>query len=235
MLRGIVEVEERIDIMDTTLSSEVPAGRIETLGQPWKSFLLILLSSVLLTSFVVVLDRIFGIDNWNIVRDPNAIAGQPAYFGFYSGLGAVLWLVAGSSALLAARCLRRTGRNDPRSRLLLLGGLFCTIAGLDDFLMLHEQSYLIGIPEKAVMAAYAVFLLVVAATAYPVLRLTNWIYFSVALVCLGGSALVDMADLTMSGAVLLEETLKFTGIAYLAAYLVTLAVSTLAEAIGRAA
>jgi len=48
-------------------------------------------------------------------------------------------------------------------------------------------------------------------------------------------ALVDMADLTMSGAVLLEETLKFTGIAYLAAYLVTLAVSTLAEAIGRAA
>lgn len=138
-------------------------------------------------------------------------------------------LVAGATTVFAAD----TGAPDRRMLLLFLGGLFCMIAGLDDLFMLHEQSYRIGIPEKLVMVVYALFLTAVAAAAYPVFRNTNWIYFAAALLCLGTSALVDMADLALSGAVLIEETLKFAGIAFHAAYLVSLAAAAMAAALGR--
>ena len=219
--------------MDMTLSPDAPVKDVAQAAQPLKGFLLVLGVNAGLILLIVVLDRVYGIDYWNLVRDPNAIAGQPAYFGFYSGMGSVLWLVAGATALFAAGCLRHAGAREPHMLLLFLGGLFCTVAGLDDFFMFHEQSYLIGIPEKIVMAAYALFLMAVAAAAYPVFRSTNWIYFAAALFCLGASALVDMADLAISGAVLLEETLKFAGIAFLATYLVTLAASAMATALGR--
>lgn len=219
--------------MDRTLTPEVPVEGAAKAAQPWKSFLLVVAGNAGLVLLIVLLDRVYGIDYWNIVRDPNAIAGQPAYFGFYSGMGSVLWLVAGATTLFAAGCLHHADAPDRRRLLLFLGGLFCMIAGLDDLFMLHEQSYRIGIPEKLVMAVYALFLMAVAAAAYPVFRNTNWIYFAAALLCLGTSALVDMADLARSGAVLIEETLKFAGIAFLAAYLVSLAAAVMAAALGR--
>ena len=219
--------------MDIMLSPDIPVIGAGEAAQPWRNLLFIIVVNIVLTSLIVVLDRVYGVDSWNIVRDPNAIARQPAYYGFYSNIGSVLWVVAGSTALFAAGCLRHAEAKDPRLLLLFLGGLFCAMAGLDDIFMFHEQSYLIGIPEKLVMAAYALFLMAVAAAAYPVFRITNWIYFAAALFCLGSSALVDMADLTISGAVLLEETLKFAGIAFLAAYLVTLAASAVSAAVRR--
>lgn len=41
-----------------------------------------------------------------------------------------------------------------------------------------------------------------------------------------------MADLTISGAVLIEEALKFSGIAFLAAYMLSVATSTVSAALG---
>ncbi len=211
------------------------AGVASLSTQPWKSFLLIVVLNVSLVCFIVFLDRNHDVDYWNIVRDPNAIAGQPAYFGFYSGIGSVLWIVSGATALFAGGCLRQAGSRDRRIPLLLLGGLFCALAGLDDFFMLHENSYLIGIPEIAVMGGYAVFILAVAAAAYPAARLTNWIFLGASLLSLGLSAMVDMADLAIPGAVLLEESLKLFGIAFLAAYLVTASISSVSAGLERRA
>jgi hypothetical protein len=210
-----------------------PASAASLSAQPWKSFLSIIVLNVSLVYFIVLLDRSYNIDYWNIVRDPNAIAGQPAYFGFYSGIGSLLWIVAGSTALFAAGCLRQARSRDRRIPLLFLGGLFCALAGLDDFFMLHEHSYLIGIPEIVVMGGYALFILAVAAAAYPVAHLTNWIFLGASLLSLGLSVVVDMADLAMPGAVLLEESLKFFGIAFLAAYLVTASVSSVSTGLQR--
>lgn len=216
--------------MTTTLSSEVP---IDAGGAPsWKGPLLLLAVNGLLVGLLVVLDRVYGVDYWMIVRDPNAIANQPAYFGFYSNMGSFLWVVAAATALFGAGCLHRAGVEDGRVLLLFAGGAFCTVAGLDDIFMFHEQSYRIGIPEKAVMAVYALFLLSVVAAAWPVYRATRWLYLLAALGCLGFSALVDMADLTISGAVLIEEALKFSGIAFLAAYMLSVATSTVSAALG---
>ncbi|MGB3391602.1 MAG: hypothetical protein WBA88_26915 [Pseudaminobacter sp.] len=192
-------------------------------------FFLILAINLALVGILVLLDRKYGVDYWHLVRDPNAIAGQPAYYGFYSNLGILLWAAAASTALFAASCLRRSGSADRRIRPLFLGGLFCAVACLDDFFMVHEHSYLIGIPEIVTMAGYAAFLLAFVAAVLPIAHFTKWILLAASLACLALSTLVDMADLTISGAVLIEEAFKFFGIAFLAAYLVSLSFSALAS------
>ncbi|PWJ79796.1 hypothetical protein C7441_11473 [Pseudaminobacter salicylatoxidans] len=207
------------------ISSIVKAASVSQ--QPWQWFLLVLAANVALIGLVVFLDRVLGIDNWNLVRDPNAIANQPAYFGFYSNLGVLFWITGGSTSLFTVLCLQHTGEPDPRIRPLLLGGLLCATAALDDFFMFHEHSYLIGIPEVVVMAGYALLIVAFAATAFSVARLTNWICLATSLAFLALSTLVDMADLTMPGSVLLEEAFKFFGITFLAVYLVSMSFSAI--------
>lgn len=205
----------------------------EASQQPWGWFFLVLAINLALVGVLMLLDRQYGIDYWYLVRDPNAVADQPAYFGFYSNLGVLLWAAAAATALLAAACLRQSGSADRRIRVLLLGGLFCMVACLDDLFMLHEHSYLFGIPEMVTMAAYALLLLAFMAAALPIAHLTKWILLAMSLVFLAFSALVDMADLTMPGSVLMEEAFKFSGIAFLAAYLVSLSFSALVSGLGR--
>lgn len=197
--------------------------------QRWNWFFLILALNLMLVGLLVVMDRKYGVDYWNLVRDPNAIAGQPAYYGFYSNIGILLWAAAASTALLGAACLRQRGSADPRMLPLLLGGLFCALACVDDFFMLHEHGYLVKIPEIVTMAAYALFLLAFAAAALPIAHLGNWVLLAAALAFLAISTLVDVADLTRAGSVLIEEGFKLGGIAFLASYLVSLSFSALSE------
>lgn len=58
--------------------------------------LLVICSCIVLLTSIVIADRLFGIDYYDLVRDPNAIAGQPKYFGLVSNLGVILWLREGS-------------------------------------------------------------------------------------------------------------------------------------------
>ncbi|MFU0504046.1 hypothetical protein [Pseudaminobacter sp. NGMCC 1.201702] len=198
-------------------------------GQPWLWLVAIVALNLLLVAAMVVLDRHYGIDYWNLVRDTNAIAGQPAYFGFYSNLGILLWAVAACSALFGWLSLRRLGVADLGLRPLMLGGLFAAIACLDDLFMLHENAYLVGIPEKAAMAFYALFLFAFAASTLPVLHRTKWILLGASLGSLAISTLVDLMDLQIAGSVLIEEAFKLSGIAFLASYLITLSFSALAD------
>lgn len=209
------------------LISRLRNYRTEFAPQPWPWLILVVLLDLILVGILVLLDRKFGIDYWSLVRDTNVIAKLPAYFGFYSNLGILLWATAASIALFSSSCLRYSRSDDPRVRPLFVGGLFCALACLDDFFMLHEHSYLIGISETVAMAFYALFLLTFVVTTLPVVHLTKWIFLAAALVLLALSTIVDMLDLTMPGSVLIEEGLKFSGIGFLAAYLVTLSFSGL--------
>jgi hypothetical protein len=193
----------------------------------WAPF--ILGANLALAGVLILLDLRYGIDYWDLVRDTNAIAGQPAYFGFYSNLGVLLWAVAASIALFGWTSLVSLSIADRRSTALLLGGLFAAIACLDDLFMLHEHAYLIGIPEKVVLSGYALLLLAFATAALPDGHRTQWAFLAASLTLLALSTLFDMLDLPIPGSVLIEEVLKLSGIAFLAAYLVTLSFSTLTE------
>jgi hypothetical protein len=197
-------------------------------GQPWLGFTAVLSVNAVLAASLLYLEWSHGIDHWNLVRDPNAIAGQPAYFGFYSNVGILAWAAAASIALFSWLALRRRMAGDGRLRALRLGGIFMALACLDDLFMLHEHSYLVGIPDKVVMAAYALFLLLFAASTLPVFGRTKWLLLGAALASFAISILLDRTE--FPGSVLMEEVSKLTGISLLAAYLATLSWSLLSEA-----
>lgn len=80
--------------------------------------LLVICSCIVLLTSIVIADRLFGIDYYDLVRDPNAIAGQPKYFGLVSNLGVILWFTGGIAApgLLVRSRLRRAASATHASR-----------------------------------------------------------------------------------------------------------------------
>lgn len=196
--------------------------------QPWLGLLALLAVNAALAGLLLYLEWFHGIDHWNLVRDTNAIAGQPAYFGLYSNIGVVAWAAGASIALFSWLALRSRAAGDARLRALRLGGMFMALACLDDLFMLHENSYVVGLSDKMVMAAYALFLLVFAASTLPVLGRTKWLLLGGALGSFALSFLLDLSE--FAGSVLMEEVAKLTGVSLLATYLATLAWSMLSEA-----
>jgi hypothetical protein len=85
--------------------------------------LLVICSCIVLLTSIVIADRLFGIDYYDLVRDPNGIAGQPKYFGLVSNLGVILWFTGGIAALQAYWSGAGFGAPHLR-RTLLAGGLF---------------------------------------------------------------------------------------------------------------
>ncbi|MDZ5698711.1 hypothetical protein [Chelativorans sp. M5D2P16] len=202
-------------------------------SQAWAALFVILSLNALLLGGILVLEFRYDIDHWNLVRDTNAVAGQPAYYGSYSNLGILIWAVASAIALFSWRLLTHRGIRDTRWRVLLLGGLFTAIACIDDLFMLHEHAHLVGVQEPIVLAGYALFLIAFVISTLPILHTTQWLLLGVALACLALSTVSDLLE--FRGSVLLEEAFKLSGITTLAAYLVTLSFSAIAEAGGSSA
>lgn len=203
--------------------------RLSLPHQPWIWLVVILAINLALAGVLVVLNLGCGIDYWDLVRDTNAIASQPAYFGFYSNLGVLIWAFAASIALFGWGSLFRLGIANIRSRALFLGGSFATLACLDDLFMLHEHAHVIGLSEKMVFTGYVLLLLAFVSATLPVVHKTQWNLLVASLTFLALSTLIDVLYPTTSGSVLIEEVFKFGGITFLAAYLVTLSFSTLME------
>lgn len=119
--------------------------------------LLVICSCIVLLTSIVIADRLFGIDYYDLVRDPNAIAGQPKYFGLVSNLGVILWFTGGIAALQAY--WSGAGYDAPHlRRTLLAGGLFSGLMGIDDLLMLHEAIATAGVPEPFVLVPHMLLL-----------------------------------------------------------------------------
>lgn len=189
----------------------------------WVPFVLIMLFNAFLAAFLLFLEFVPGISYWNLVRDTNAIANQPPYFGAYSNAGILFWAAAGSIALFSWFLLRQRPMAEAWVRPLLFGGLFMAIAGLDDMFMLHENAYLLGIPEPLALAAYAALLLAFVTATLPVLSRSEWPCLGAALALLAVSTLADLAPDGLKGRLFVEEVSKLAGIVFLAFYVISLA------------
>ena len=168
-----------------------------------------------------------------LLMDPNALASQPPYYGAIGVCGAAIWLAAGACALMAS--LAAASRDAPVRQALLFGGALTVIMALDDLLMLHEGILpLLGVPEGSVLFVYAglgaLFLWRVAAFALS----TDWLLLLAGQAGLGGSMVADMfmsRELISTWAVQVvfeDVVLKLTGILFWSAFLVRLALASLA-------
>jgi hypothetical protein len=82
-----------------------------------------------------------------------------SYTGLLAHITWFLWVVAGTSGLLAAAVLRRLDRRDRRIPFFLGTSLLTAVLLLDDFAMLHEQWLpRVGIPEEGLYVFCAVVL-----------------------------------------------------------------------------
>lgn len=181
----------------------------------------VILVSVAILALLVVADRVFGIDYYDLVRDPNAIARNPGYFGIVSNIGVIFWIVGAAAALQAFAATRAEG-TTPLRRTLLAGGLFAALMGIDDFLMLHEAVATTGIPEEVVLVPHMLVLCALCYCAYTVRAATPRLLLVGSVLSMGLSFAADMAPIHVGGATFVEEAFKLVGILFLSAYLVTI-------------
>lgn len=165
--------------------------------------------------------RVFGIDYYDLVRDPNAIAHNPGYFGLVSNIGVILWIVGAATALQAFAATGAEGAT-PLQRTLLAGGLFAALMGIDDFLMLHEAVATTGIPEEVVLVPHMLVLYTLCYYAYAVRAATPRLLLVGSVLSMGLSFAADMAPIHVGGATFVEEAFKLVGILFLTAYLVAI-------------
>jgi hypothetical protein len=150
-----------------------------------------------------------GIGTELVIRDLAQTANTPLGVGLISNLGYLLWMASAAIALFAA-CNLAQGR---QRALLFSGGLFSLLLALDDMFLLHDRY----ISANVLYLAYVVFALLILFRFSDLVITSGALAFLVAVVCLGGSILIDKLQMLVMGQYdtvqLVEEGLKFTGIA----------------------
>ena len=179
-----------------------------------KAVSLIGIGCLLLCMIIVGVEITIGdFDDSTLFRDPNAIAGQPFYFGIISTAGVILWTSAAAICLFTGWIART--QHAPAYPFFLSGGLLSALLCLDDAYMLHEDAGLmIGISERSFLLFEAfMFVFFLAYNARFILG-SAWLSLLAACGCFGISVLMDLTDLQFSGATTMEDALKFCGIVF---------------------
>lgn len=138
------------------------------------------------------------------------------YFGMVSNLGIMLWTGTAAICLFAALVLIGRQDADSRDRALfaLVAGLFTGWLALDDAFLVHEKVFpAFGLPQGAVLLAYAGLGFLFAVFARRVVFQVDLVLFALAIGFLAGSVMIDHFHAGLSNqAIILEDGAKFIGI-----------------------
>jgi hypothetical protein len=158
-----------------------------------------------------------------LLRDPNAIAELPFYYGALEYVGILLMAGTAGVALFSSTLAR--GRP---ARLLVLGGLLTLWLACDDLYMLHEQSSHVLLNERIVFGIYGALALAFVVTNLRYFFETPFVLLLAAGAFLAfGIALDTFAGLARHLPHGLEEMLELIGICFWSAYFVKCSRDTL--------
>lgn len=181
---------------------------------PW-ALLAAALTTALLAGGVFVLavtDRPLSV----LVRDANAIAHQPNYFGALEHAGIILMCGAGWIALYTATFCR-----GQTARFLFLGGLLSLLLATDDLYMLHESSYRFDVPEQFIFALYAALLLLLVAGNLRRFLQSPFVLLGIAMALFAIAIMIDATHYTPFGLPWgTEDCIELAGICFWAVYFV---------------
>jgi hypothetical protein len=193
---------------------------------PW-ALLAALLAGVLLgmgSYVLVVTGQPLGV----LVRDANAIAGQPNYFGALEH--AEILLMSGAGWIAAFSSLLCRGQS---TRFLLLGGLLSLVMAADDLYMLHESAPRFGIDEAFVFAFYGLFLALLVGTSLRRFLKTPFVLLGVAGALFAIAVVIDATHYTLFGLPWgTEDCLELTGICFWSVYFIKCSRDALLEQTG---
>ena len=151
-----------------------------------------------------------------LVRDANAIAHQPNYFGALEHAGIMLMSGAGWIALYSSMFCR-----GQTARFLFLGGLLSLLLAADDLYMLHESSPRFDVPEQFIFAFYAALLLLLVAGNLRRFLQSPFLLLGVAMTLFAIAIMIDATHYTPFGLPWgTEDCIELTGICFWAVYFV---------------
>lgn len=160
--------------------------------------------------------RFYPITNFPFYID--GIVKLPFYLGALSYLGILLWGATIAVCFFCFSILRKTDRKGPVRLFFLLASGISTLLLLDDLFRLHEIVFpvYLHLHGYTLYAAYIVMIAFLLIRYRTVILNTDYLLLLFALACLGfsmsGDVITDMFFSNISGATLLEDGAKFTGI-----------------------
>lgn len=163
-----------------------------------------------------------------LVIDVFTVADIPAYTGFVSNIGILIWCFSCSVAFFSYSLMQSFPAIRLQRNLLLCSGLISLLLLLDDFFLLHErffQTYF-GIPEELTLAAYAIIFAVYIVSFRKIMLRSGSFFLLMTVLFLGLSTGFDFLeniffanpDLTPDVMRLLEEGSKLLGVFSWGAY-----------------
>jgi hypothetical protein len=130
------------------------AGRRLARRPPWPWIAVTGGIAGLLLAMAVTLASVKGFSIGFLLRDPNAIARQPFYYGMLQYAGSVALAATGGIALFSGAVLGKLRPEGSGAAFLALGGLLSLLLAADDLFQLHENMWRIGLGETEVFAVY---------------------------------------------------------------------------------
>lgn len=154
-----------------------------------------------------------------LTRDPVAVLGGAVYVGLLSQLGIFLWAAAASVNYFVAFLLAGETAAARFKTFFIVSGLISLLLGFDDVFLLHENVFpCLGIPEQVTYVVYIVIVLLWAFRFRAIIQMSDYLLLFFAGICFAGSIALDVFDSNFHGEVLVEDGLKFPGIALWTAY-----------------
>lgn len=223
-MRSSGDASLRVPIRDRAMSPAAPrvtaAPRLRGVvnaqrgGVPWAILALALAASLLGAGYYVT--QVTGRSLDVLLRDANAIAGQPQYFGALDYAEVLLMSGAGWIALFVAVL----GRD--RSALFLgLGGLLSLLLALDNLYMLHESAWRFHLNEQIVFGFYGLLLGALVAANLRRFLQTSFVLLGIALALFALAALVDAVSPAASPLPTgFEDCVELVGVCFWSVYFV---------------
>ncbi len=161
-------------------------------------------------------------------RDTFMTAEVSVLTGVLSNLGVFIWISSGCIALFAAAVCWAMNRDRRLSGFFALGGVLSGVLAFDDFFMLHELGFGVGINERIIFGLYGLLLAIFLwwfrheIVDHVVLGPSRWL-LAASLGLVTGSLVVDalqgqLEPLLGNWRIFFEDGFKFLGIVWWAAY-----------------
>ena len=196
------------------------------LRRSWRLGILILAASLMVIGSTFLLAVAVDAPRSDLTRDALDALAAPVYVGFLSQLGNVIWVATATSCLFAWLLLRGRADPDGADQYLLASGLLTAILAGDDAFLVHDRVMVsvLGLPDAAYVAAYGVVVAAYLWTTWRWLLRLEYGLLAAAAVFLGLSVLLDVVAPFSDLETFIEDSLKFTGIAFWAAFYIRAAV-----------
>lgn len=170
---------------------------------------------IILLSITFLVGKTYNIPFEKIMGDPANYYNAHPFTGIISNIGVLMWCTTTSICLFTGIFLLSNGVKK-EAFFLIYSGLFSLILLFDDLFMLHDYifySFKDFILEPIIFTGYAILLIYYSINYYRIILENNYFVFSLAVLFLGLSILIDSIFPSEGLEHFVEDGLKFIGIA----------------------